>query len=210
MTAIRILLAENQPLIRTAIRACLASENDFRLLGETACTDEMESLCLQFEPDVLLLSANLVKSEITETLNYIHDHCPRIKVLVLVDDCCHDCVDALTSDGAVGCILKDETPEAIIFAIRNAMEGVSSLSRSVVSTLIRQAKEAPPPEKVSLTARETAVVKLIAQGFINKEIGVQLQISKRTVEFHVSNILTKLNVSSRVEAAVWATSYDIG
>ncbi len=206
---IRILLAESQPLIRTAIRACLATEVDFRLLGEAVTITEMKSLCLHFEPDVLLLSAGIVESEIIQTLNLIHKKCPKIKVLVMVDDCCQDCRDALTTAGALGCILKSETPEAIISAIRNAVQGVSSLSRSVVASLLQQAKELPAPDTVTLTEREKAVLTLITQGLANKEIGAQLQISKRTVEFHVGNILAKLHVSSRVEAAVWATSYNL-
>ena len=89
------------------------------------------------------------------------------------------------------------------------MQGVSSLSRSVVANLVQQAKELPSPDIVSLTERERTVLKLIAKGLANKEIAARLLISKRTVEFHVGNILTKLHVSSRVEAAVWATTYNL-
>ncbi|HFQ94272.1 MAG TPA: response regulator transcription factor [Anaerolineae bacterium] len=208
---ITVLIAERQPLMRSAIRAMLEPQPDMRLVGETTNCEGTRTLCQRLQPDILLLSANAVKSPLTEALAKLQKVCPHTKILVLVTDCCNICMNALTAAGAIGCILKDETPEAIVLTIRNAMQGVTSLSQPVIDELIRQmaVSSGVKTAHVNLTEREQTIITLLANGLANKNIAHQLDISTRTVEFHVSNILDKLGVSTRVEAALWAREHGL-
>lgn len=197
--------------MRAAIRAMLEPQPDMRLVGETTNCEGTRTLCQHLQPDILLLSANAVISPLPEALAKLQIVCPQTKILVLVTDCCNICMNALTAAGAIGCILKDETPEAIVLTIRNAMQGVTSLSQPVIDALIKHIAVSSPSETspVNLTDREKTILPLVAHGLGNKTIAHQLHISTRTVEFHVSNILEKLDVATRVEAALWAREHHL-
>ena len=109
-----------------------------------------------------------------------------------------------------GYVLKDEAMEMVVRAICTVMQGDTWFSRTVVDKLARPATgEAPFTERPALTDRELEVVRLVTQGFSNKEIGEALKVKERTVEFHVGNVLRKLGVASRVEAAVWAKEHGV-
>ncbi len=145
-----------------------------------------------------------------ETVTCLRKHCPQVKVIVLTayDDDAY--VHGLVAAGVAGYVLKDEIEEAVVRAIRTVMQGDTWFSRAVVETLARPATaEAPPAEKPTLTDRELEVLRLVTHGLSNKEIGEALLVRERTVEFHVGNILKKLGVALRVEAAVWAKEHGV-
>jgi len=140
-----------------------------------------------------------------ETVAYLREHCPQVKVVMLTayDDDLY--VHGLVAAGVAGYVLKDEIEEAVVRAIRTVMQGDTWFSRTVVEKLARPApSEAPPAEKPALTDRELEVLRLAAQGKTNKEIAQKLGIRPRTVAFHVEKLLTKLGSSNRAEAVAKA------
>ena len=210
---IRVLIADNHPLTRADIRASLAAESDMLLLGEATTSDEARQLCQQLRPDVLLLSSALAKPSLMKMVVELQRHCPATKILILADECndiCRVCIPRLMSIGGYGCLLKEEaTSQTVIMAIRNAMQGIISFSQLIVEKLIQQGTAPALAAEACLTGRELEVLQLLTHGLYNREIASELGIAERTVEFHVSNILGKLGMPSRVEAAVWATENHI-
>ncbi len=207
---IRIVLADDHPLMRAGIRATLVAEPDLTLVGEAADGHEAQRLSHELEPDVLLLDLNMPGPSAFETVAYLREHCPQVKVVMLTayDDDTY--VHGLVAAGVAGYVLKDEIEEAVVRAIRTVMQGDTWFSRTVVDKLARPATgEVPFTERPALTERELEVVRLVTQGFSNKEIGEALKVKERTVEFHVGNVLRKLGVASRVEAAVWAKEHGV-
>jgi DNA-binding NarL/FixJ family response regulator len=207
---IRVVLADDHPLMRAGIRATVAAEPDMALVGEAVDGREAQRLCQEHNPDVLLLDLNMPGPSAFETVAYLREHCPQVKVIVLTayDDDAY--VHGLVAAGVAGYVLKDEIEEAVVRAIRTVMQGDTWFSRTVVEKLARPATgEAPFTERPALTDRELEVVRLVTQGFSNKEIGEALKVKERTVEFHVGNVLRKLGVASRVEAAVWAKEHGV-
>jgi len=165
------------------------------------------SACARKEhnPDVLLLDLNMPGPTAFETVAYLREHCPQVKVVMLTayDDDTY--VHGLVAVGVAGYVLKDEIEEAVVRAIHTVMQGDTWFSRSVVEKLAQLANgEAPPVEKPALTKRELEVLKLVAQGYRNQRIAEELCISERTVRSHLRNIYDKIGVQSRTEAALWA------
>lgn len=206
-------MADDHPLARADIRASLAIESDLRLLGEATTDDETRRLCQQLQPDVLLLASNLAKSSLLKMLVELQKLCPSMKILMLTDECtdiCRVCIPRLMASGGYGCLLKNgTTSQAVILAIRNAMQGVISFRQLLVEKLIEEGTTPALAAEACLTKREVEVLQLITRGLYNKAIARELGITERTVEFHVSNILAKLGLPSRVQAAVWATENNI-
>lgn len=211
---IRILLADNYSFRRAGIRTSLQTRQDFYLLGETSTIRETQGICKLLQPDILLMASNIAQPSLLQTLNAMEQSCPNMKILVIANELNDICsIRNLVSGGkgiCKGVILKDENPTVLDLAIRNAIQGISSFSQKILNSLVSQSLDVSPigPTK-NLTKRETAVLKLLTGGNSNKEIGLRLRITQRTVEFHVSNILQKLGVSTRVEAAVWTTLQNV-
>lgn len=202
---VRVLVADDHPLIRAGLVSTLAAEPGLLLVGEATNGDEAQHLCQEQQPDVLLLDLRMPGPSALETVACLCQYCPETKVLMLTayDDEAH--VRWLVEAGVAGYLLKDEAPAAVVRAIRIVMQGDSWFSRSVVDKLARPApSEAPPSEKPALTERESEVLRLISKGLSNKKIAHMLGVKLRTVELHVSHLLEKLGVSSRVQAALWA------
>jgi len=210
---IRVLVADDHPLTRADIRASLAVESDMKLLGEATTKKEARKLCRQLQPDVLLLSSNLAKPSLMKMVVELQHRCPATKILVLADECndiCRVCIPRLMALGGHGCLLKDGTKsQTVVMPIRNAMQGILSFSQLIVEKLIKQGTAPTLTAEVCLTNRELDVLQLLTHGSHNREIASELGIAERTVEFHVSNILGKLGMPSRVDAAVWATENNI-
>ena len=160
------------------------------------------------------MASNIAQPSLLQTLNAMEQSCPNMKILIIANELNDICsIRNLVSGGkgiCKGVILKDENPTVLDLAIRNAIQGISSFSQKILNSLVSQSLDVSPigPTK-NLTKRETAVLKLLTGGNSNKEIGLRLRITQRTVEFHVSNILQKLGVSTRVEAAVWTTLQNV-
>ncbi|MGB0386323.1 MAG: LuxR C-terminal-related transcriptional regulator [Ardenticatenaceae bacterium] len=203
---ISVLLADNHPLTRVGIRAILRAEGDLRLLGEATTSWQVQELCRTLCPDVLLLTLDIAgQIPIEELLADLRQYCPKVKVLLLATHSSQMCILSLIKRGVVGYLLKSETPEAIILAVRSAMSGGTWLSRAAVEKMIQpKGNGSYSLAPRDFTKRENQVLQLIVRGMSNKQIAKKLHVTERTAEFHVSNILRKLGFASRVEAAVWA------
>ncbi len=207
---IRVLLADDHPLVRAGIRATLTAEPDLTVVGEAINSHEVQRLCQELDPDVLLLDLNMPGPSPAKTVAYVREQCPELRVLVLTayDDDAY--VRGMVAAGVSGYVLKDEAPQMLVRAIRAVMEGNHWFSRPLVEKLAQKSTGAMVrTETQSLTARELEVLRLVATGKTNQEIAVALGISVKTVEKHLGELFTKLGVASRVEAAVYAVRVGI-
>jgi len=202
---IRVLLADDHPLVRAGIRAILDAEPDLEVSGEAGDGHQTRRLAEQLRPDVLLLDLSMPGPPASETVQYLGERCPGLKVLVLTayDDDAY--VRGLMAAGAAGYVLKDEMPEAIVRAIRTVMSGDTWLSSSLVRKLVEgDAVESDTPKEPRLTDREMRVMRLVLAGKTDREIARELSLAERTVRYALRSVYDKLGVDSRVEAAVRA------
>ncbi len=205
MTTIRVLLADDHPLVRAGLRAALAPEDDITLAGEAADGHETQRLAGDLQPDVLLLDVSMPGPPAVETVAFLRAECPGTKVLVVTAYKDPALVRGLLAAGARGYVLKDEPNAAVVHAIRVVAQGGSWVSRPVIEGLVQpETDEATGVVAPALTGQETAVMQLMVAGKADAEIGRALQISERTARRHLRSIYDKLHVDTRVEAAVRA------
>src|SRR6266851_4497465 len=197
---IRILLADDHPIVREGLRAVLETQPDFEVIAEAASGDEALRLALNLQPDILLLDLEMPILDGVETIRRLRQQQPAFRIIVFTAFDNDERIIHAVQAGAVGYLLKD-APRADIFnAIRVAMEGGSLLQPVVASKLLRHMGQQHLPPHEMLTERELEVLNLLAQGMPNKEIAAQLVISERTAKFHVSSIMGKLGATNRTEA----------
>lgn len=199
---IRILIADDHPIVRDGLQAILGTQPDFAVVGEASDGAEVVRLATDLRPDVVLLDLEMPAGGGVAALRALRTQCPSAHVIVLTAFDTDDQIVGAVRAGAKGYLLKG-APRADIFnAIRVVSAGGSLLQPIVASKLMRhvQHEHAAPPLSEPLTARETEVLQLLARGRLNKEIAVALKISERTVKFHVSAILGKLGAGNRTEA----------
>ena len=204
MKKIRVLLADDHPVVRAGIRALLQSAPDIDVVAEAKSGLEALTLVAQLQPQVLLLDMEMPDISGVEVAKKLKAECSAVRVLALsaYDDAQY--VKSLLESGAAGYLTKEEAPEMIINAVRGVAQGQEGwVSRRAAATMISWTREGSS-ENNSLTDRERMVLSLIVEGNTNQEIGTRLNISEKTVEKHVTAILSKLGVGSRVEAAVQA------
>ena len=204
MDRIRVLLVDDHPVVRTGIRALLQSAPGIVVIAEAKSAAEGLALVEQLQPDVLLLDMEMPEMSGVEVAKQLQAATSPVKVLALsaYDDIQY--VRSLLANGAAGYLTKEEAPEMIIEAVRGVARGETGwLSRRVaakMTTWIRQDQM----KEGALSNREMEVLQHIVAGSTNQEVAHALKISEKTVEKHVSDILNKMGVSSRVEAAVQA------
>ena len=202
-----IITIDDHPLFRKGLADLISMDDQLVLVGEAASGEEGLELVMQYEPDLVLLDINMKGMDGLETLRALKSNEVDSRVLMLtVSDSEEDVIDAIRA-GADGYLLKDMEPEDTLASIRSAASGrlvVSERLTSLLAEALRAEARAPSTtEEADLTARESEILKLIAQGLSNKHIARDLFISPATVKVHVKNLLKKLNLNSRVEAAVW-------
>ena len=200
--SIRLVLVDDHPIVRSGIRTLIEKAEGFEVVGEASQGAEVPALVAATHPDVLLLDMELPDVDGTQVARQIRQSDPEVKILALSahDDPVY--IHDLLETGASGYLIKEEAPEAIVDAVRGVAEGDRGwLSRRVAA---RVAAWLEASNKGQLTARELEVLRQVAQGKTNQAIALELAISEKTVEKHVGEILSKLGVSSRVEAAVYA------
>jgi DNA-binding NarL/FixJ family response regulator len=196
-----VLLADDHPALRLGLKVLLAQAPDMEVVGEAERGEDVLVLVEQLRPDVLVLDCEIPGMSGPEVAMSLRERGFETRVIALSAYSDDRYVRGMLEAGAVGYLLKDETPETIVAAVRAAAQGKGYFSPSVAAKVAEWAKGERPG---GLTERELEVLKLVAEGLSNKEIAQALRITVRTVDFHLSNILRKLGVASRVEAAMWA------
>jgi NarL family two-component system response regulator LiaR len=203
---IRILVSDDHAIIRRGIRAMLAVVPDIEVIGEAANGEIAVAETERLQPDVVLMDLMMPVMDGIEATRRIKNHQPQARILVLTTFAGEDKIFPAIKAGALGYHLKDSSPEELIDAIRQVYRGESSLhptiARKVLQELSHPSQAQPTPDP--LTQRELEVLQLVAQGIENREIAEKLVISETTVRTHVSNILGKLHLASRTQAALYA------
>ncbi len=201
---IRVVLADDHALIRDGLRAALAAAADIVLAGEATTGDEARELCLALRPHILLLDLHMPGPPSIDTVIYLKKHYPALKILILTAYNNEAYVQSLVQAGVAGYILKDEATETVVQAIYTAAQGKSWFSRPVLDKLAEATQKT-----FSLTRRERQVLALIARGWSNTRIAAELKLAEQTVRNYTGSIFTKLEVTSRSEATVWAKDNQI-
>jgi NarL family two-component system response regulator LiaR len=203
---IRILIVDDHAVVRKGIQALLATEESLEVIGEAEDGSQAVVLYDQLEPDLLLLDLLMPKMTGIEAIRIIKEKHPEDKILVLTSFAADDQVFPAIKAGAQGYLLKDSDPEDLVRAIHQVYQGDSFLSPAVARKVLEEVfqKTEKPLSTDPLTKREVEVLQVLAKGKSNREIADQLTISETTVRTHVSNILAKLHLASRTEAALFA------
>ena len=204
MSLIRVLLVDDHPVVRSGIRSALEKASDIEVIGEASNGEEALRLVEDSPPDVLLLDMELPDIQGTRVAQQIQQSHPKVRILVLSahDDSVY--VKELIELGAAGYLMKEEAPEIIIDAVRGVAHGEQGWTSRRITAQIAGWLQASGSGEIKLTPREHEVLYLVVQGKTNQGIAAELGISQKTVEKFMQSIFTKLNVASRVEAAVYA------
>lgn len=204
---IRVLIADDHGIVRKGIRALLATEPDIEVVGEAADGLEAVEQEAKLEPDVILMDMVMPRLDGIEAIRRITARRPEARVLVLTSFAADEKVFPAVKAGAVGYLLKDSGPEELVQAIRQVHLGEPSLHPTIARKLLQELSHSPSKKAATtdpLTERELEVLRLIARGGSNRQIAEEMVISEATVRTHVSNILGKLHLASRTEAALYA------
>ncbi|MCG3146127.1 MAG: Nitrate/nitrite response regulator protein NarL [Gammaproteobacteria bacterium] len=205
----RVLLVDDHPLFRRGVTQLIGAQPDFEVVGEAASGEEGVALTQTLHPDIVLLDVDMRGMGGLQALKQIKESGADTQVIMLsVSDAEMNLVTAVRS-GADGYLLKDAEPEEMLEKLRQAARGEVIFTDSLMAMLVdamRTGTPAPATDE-ALTERERQILQLIAGGKSNKHIARQLGISDGTVKVHVKNLLRKLHLRSRLEAAVWALNH---
>jgi len=210
---IRIIVADDQPLVRAGLAALLGSERDIEVVGVASDGDEAVALARELRPDVACLDIRMPGRDGISATRALcgPDVEDPVPVLVLTTFDLDDYVFGALEAGASGFLLKDAEPHEMVAAVRSIAAGHGTLDQSLTRRVLREFAERRRTQPVSaqrgselLTARETDILLLLAQGMSNEEIARELVVEVSTVKSHLARMLPKLGVRSRLQAAVWA------
>jgi len=205
-TTIQVLIVDDHTIVRKGTRALLAEVEDIQVVGEAADGREAVDQADTLRPDVILMDLVMPVMDGIEATRQITGNQPETRILALTSFAADDKVFPAIKAGALGYLLKHADPEELVDAIRKVYHGEPSLhpsiARKVLQEMRRPTMKTPTPDP--LTGREIEVLNLVAKGLSNQEIAGQLSIAEVTVRTHVSNILSKLHLANRVQAALYA------
>ena len=203
---VRVLIADDHAVVREGLRSLMETKPDLQLVGEAADGVEAVKLARSLRPDVILMDIVMPHMDGIAAIKEIKAAEIPAGILVLTSFAEDEKVFGAMKAGAVGYLLKDSSPMELIQAIRDVAHGKASLHPAIALKLIRELNQPPalPLTTEPLTEREMEVLRLIAQGQTNQEIAGRLIIAERTVGTHVSNILSKLHLANRTQAALYA------
>ncbi|MEP7136116.1 MAG: response regulator transcription factor [Chloroflexota bacterium] len=204
---IKVVLADDHHIVRAGIRQLLESSKDIQVIAEAGDGEEAQALIQQYKPDVAVLDIQMPKASGIEVTRWVRSHLPEVGVLILTAYDDEPYVMAVLQAGANGYVLKTAKTEELIQAVHDVHEGKSALGPTVTQKLMSNLfKRSEKTTVEPLTERELDVLRLAAKGFTNKAIGVQLNISDRTVQGHLAHIFAKLQANSRTEAVMRGVS----
>ena len=211
---ISVVLVDDQHLIRQGLKALLELEPDLEIVGEAANGLEAVDKVEKLQPHVVLMDIRMPRMDGVAATREIKNKFPQTKILVLTTFDDDEYIKAALQNGAMGYLLKDTPSEELAVAIRAVYRGYTQLGPGIVKKLLTQFPPAtasqsstPPPSLEELTKREKEVLCLIATGANNREIAQKLYISEGTVKNHVTNILNRLELRDRTQAAIFANSF---
>jgi DNA-binding NarL/FixJ family response regulator len=208
---IRVLVADDQPLVRSGFRMILEERDDIELVGEAADGVEAVQLARELDPDVVLMDIRMPNLDGVEATRRLVDAGTRARVLVLTTFDLDEYVYAAVKAGASGFLLKDVQPAELVDAVRVVAAGNALFGPEATARLVARFSRAPagsPHSLDELTERELEILRLLATGLSNAELAGRLYLSETTVKTHVSSVLRKLGVRDRVQAVIAA--YDAG
>ena len=206
--SIRVLVADDQSMVRAGFRMLLSGEDDIEVVAEASNGLEAVAQAARFHPTVVLMDIRMPQLDGLEATRRILATDNNARILILTTFDLDEYVYEALRSGASGFVLKDDPPEQLLAAIRVVAAGEALLSPAITKRVIKQFARMPRPEPPrqldELTERELEVFRLIARGLSNAEIGRELYISDTTVKTHITHILMKLNLRDRVQAVVLA------
>jgi len=201
---IRVLLVDDHQVVREGLRAFLQLQPDIEVVGEAAGGQAAAAAAARGRPDVVLMDLVMPEGDGVAAIRALAEAAPGARVVVLSSFADDERIFAAMQAGAAGYLLKDVDPDALAEAIREASHGRPVLHPDVAARLMRRVADPAGPAGEALTPREREVLRLVVEGYANKQIARRLLITEKTVKTHVSSILQKLGVADRTAAAVLA------
>ena len=204
--AIRVMLVDDHAIVREGIRVYIATEPEFEIVGEAENGEQAVKLALTLKPDVILMDLVMPVMNGLDAIRGIKAKDPDIRILVITSFAEDDKVFPAIKAGASGYLLKDSSPQRLLQSIRDVYHGTLALHPLIAGKVINELNKPPAallPEE-QLSAQEIEVLKLVAKGLSNLEIAGQLHLSENTVRSYTSNVLSKLHLANRTQAALYA------
>ncbi|MGA7913417.1 MAG: response regulator transcription factor [Candidatus Dormiibacterota bacterium] len=208
---IRVLVVDDHPIVREGIKAMLESDPDFEVVGESDRGAAVVDLVTGSHPDIVLLDARLPDIGGPEVCRQLTERCPDVKVIILTVYTDDELVEASLRAGAKGYVVKDVETLTLKESIRLVLRGQSVLSPQVAGRIAHPAREAEVKETIttSLNKRQLAILRLVAEGYSNREVASKVNLSENTIKTHLQTIFAKLGVRNRVEAAMVAAKNNL-
>jgi len=205
---IRVMIVDDHTVVRSGLSAVLAVSENLELVGEAGDGEEAISICEKLQPDIVLMDLQMPKMDGVTATKIIVERWPQTCVIALTSYKDKEYVEGVLKAGAKGYLLKNVSADELAAAINRACEGQPSLSPEAAQVLIQTVSDPSKPGS-DMTERELEILALMVEGKSNNEIAEAMFISMSTVKFHVSNILSKLGVSSRTEAVALAIKHNL-
>jgi len=215
MDKIKVLLADDHSMVRQGLKQIIEMEDDIVVIAQASDGNEAVKLAKEKKPDVILMDINMPQTNGLQAIKELKESGEHYKIIVLTIHQEREYLFKTLQMGAEGYVLKDAEASVLIDAIRSVYNGQTYIQPNMTKELVQEFNRMTLQEsskkysECDLTAREIEVLKLIAEGMLNKEIARALYISEKTVKNHVSNIFKKLNVSDRTQAAIYAFKHNI-
>lgn len=201
---IRVVIVDDHQLVRSGVRVLLASDPELDVVAEATNGEEGVAAAVAADADVVLMDLSMPVMDGIEATRLLSEQRPEAKVLVLTSFAESERVKAALGAGATGYVLKDAEPEQLLAAVKSAAAGHVPIDPRVARVLLPSPARAEADPGATLSARETEVLRLVAQGLSNKQIGRALGIAERTVKAHLGRVFRELGVLDRTSAALWA------